>query len=199
MADNQATGGEPKRPVPPPETPGQLAWRYVAWALAISAFMYYYWSSSLETGKHQTVAYSEFKNKVREDAVLKVTLQGERITGVYRSGALKTEKTPARTGAPATFNTTLPPVDDPDLIPLLEKHHVEIDTKPKEASWWLQALVAFLPWIFIIAVFYFASRKLSERFSQGGTLFGFSKSKARHHESHLRRCCRPGQCQDGFA
>ena len=50
MADNKPAGGEPKRPGLPPETPGQLVWRYAAWALAISAFMYYYWSTSIESG-----------------------------------------------------------------------------------------------------------------------------------------------------
>jgi len=179
MADNKPAGGEPKRPAPQPESPRDLAWRYVAWALAISAFMYYYWSTSNETGKQQTIAYSEFKDKVRADEVAKVTLQGERVTGIYRGAAVQTGKPQQRTAPSQSFNTILPPVDDPDLIPLLEKHHVEIDNRSKEASWWLQALIAILPWVFIFALFYFASRKLSERFSQGGSLFGFSKSKAK--------------------
>ena len=178
MPDNQPADRGPKRSGPPPETPGQLALRYVAWALAISAFMYYYWSTSLETGPRQTIAYSVFKDQVRKDAVAKVTLQGEHISGIYRSG-VQIDKSSSRTGAPAHFTSTLPPVDDPELIPLLEKHHVELVAKSKEASWWLQAVIALVPWLFIIALFFFASRKLSERFSQGGTLFGFSKSKAK--------------------
>jgi cell division protease FtsH len=181
MADKQPTGGEPKRPLTPPETPGQLAWRYVAWALVVSAFMYYYWSTSQQSGVRLPIAYSEFKNQVRADAVAKVTLQGERVTGIYRSGEGPSKKGPDHSGAPVMFDTTLPPIDDPDLIPLLEKHHVEIETKPQEASWWLQALIALLPWVFFIALFYFLSRKLSERFSQGGSLFGFSKSKAKRY------------------
>jgi cell division protease FtsH len=182
MADNKPAGTDQKRPELTPETPGQLMWRYIAWALAISAFMYYYWATSIDSGVHQTISYSEFKSRVRADGVAKVTMQGERITGIYRTpGALATDKTQGRPGAQPIFYTTLPPMTDPELIPLLEKHHVEVDAKPQEASWWLQAVLALIPWIFIFALFYFASRKLSERFSQGGSLFGFSKSKARRY------------------
>ena len=180
MADKTPAGGEPSRPELPPELPGQLLWRYVAWALVISAFMYYYWSSSPDTGARQTISYSEFKDKVRADTVAKVTLQGDRVTGVYRTGtAADTTKTKTERTIQPSFSTTLPSMNDPELMPLLEKHQVNIEAKSQEAPWWLQALIAFVPWIFIFALFYFASRKLSERFAQGGSLFGFSKSKAR--------------------
>ena len=180
MADNKPAGDELKRPERSPESPGQLLWRYTAWALAIGAFMYYYWTSTIDTSVRQTISYSEFKDKVRADAVAKVTLQGEQVTGIYRTGVAvdTTKPQTARTPQPS-FITTLPSINDPELMPLLEKHHVNIVAKSQEAPWWLQALIALVPWIFIFALFYFASRKLSERFAQGGSLFGFSKSKAR--------------------
>lgn len=182
MANNKPAGNQQKPSPVPPETPGQLAWRYVTWALVVSAFMYYYWSSTMESGMRQTITYSEFKNKVRADEVSKVTLQGERVTGVLRDkGIVSSDKSQRRIGAQPGFNTTLPPVDDPELIPLLEKHQVEVEARPQQAAWWIQALIALVPWLFFIALFYFASRKLSERFSQGGSLFGFSKSKARRY------------------
>ncbi|MBI1424983.1 MAG: ATP-dependent zinc metalloprotease FtsH [Gammaproteobacteria bacterium] len=176
MAENKPAGGEPKRPETPPELPG-LGWRYIVWVIAISAFMYYYWSTTTDSGLHQSIAYSEFKARVRADAVTKVTLQGERVIGTYRAGAVPAQGNQTRSST--TFTTTLPPVNDPELIPLLEQHHVEIDNKPTEAPWWLQAIMALIPWLFFIALFFFISRRVSERFAQGGGLFGFSKSKAR--------------------
>ena len=182
MADYKPTGSEPKRPELPPESPGQLLWRYTAWALVISAFMYYYWTSSVNTAVSQAISYSEFKQSVSEDAVKKVTIQGERITGIYRAtGTVDSAKPQARSGAHSMFTTIVPPMKDPDLIPLLEKHHVDVEAKPQEAPWWMQALLGIVPWVFIFALFYFASRKLTERMGQGGGLFGFSKSKAKRY------------------
>lgn len=180
MANNKPNGNAQK-PSPSPE-PGQLMWRYVTWALIVSAFMYYYWSASMETGVRQAITYSEFKHKVRADEVAKISLQGERVTGTLREkGPISPDEKQRRPGAQLVFTTTLPPVDDPDLIPLLEKHQVEIEARPQQAAWWIQALLALVPWIFFIALFFFISRKLSERFAQGGTLFGFSKSRAKRY------------------
>jgi cell division protease FtsH len=179
MADQAPGNNEPKRPPLPPETPGQLALRYLAWALAISAFMYYFWSTSADRSAYQAITYTQFKDKVRADAVARVTMQGDHISGVYRTTASSVDKD--RRAAATRFTTILPPVTDPELMPLLEKHHVVVEAKSTQASWWLQALIALIPWILIIAVFFFVSRKLGDRFSQGGSLFGFSKSRARRY------------------
>ena len=135
MADNKPAGDELKRPERSPESPGQLLWRYTAWALAIGAFMYYYWTSTIDTSVRQTISYSEFKDKVRADAVAKVTLQGEQVTGIYRTGVAvdTTKPQTARTPQPS-FITTLPSINDPELMPLLEKHHVNIVAKSQPGS-----------------------------------------------------------------
>jgi cell division protease FtsH len=79
------------------------------------------------------------------------------------------------------FKTTLPPVDDPELIQLLEKHRVEVRAEAEQMSWWASALINLLPWLLIIGLFFYASRKMQERMLGGGPgeIFGFGKSKAR--------------------
>jgi cell division protease FtsH len=82
---------------------------------------------------------------------------------------------------PVIFSTILPPVDDPDLIPLLERHAVEVRAEVEQIDWWASALINLLPWLLIIGLFFYASRKMQERMLGGGPgdLFGFGKSKAR--------------------
>jgi cell division protease FtsH len=72
-------------------------------------------------------------------------------------------------------------VDDPDLIPLLERHAVEVRAEVEQIAWWASALINLLPWLLIIGLFFYASRKMQERMLGGGPgdLFGFGKSRAR--------------------
>jgi cell division protease FtsH len=164
--------GQGQPPVP------QLGWRQIAWIIVISMFVYFYIGQVFKGQQPTKITYSEFKAKVRANEVAKVTLQGERILGTLRRPEVGID-TATKTEPANKFTSTLPPVDDPELIPLLEKHQVDVEAKPQEATWWVQALITLLPWIFFIWVFFYISRKLSERVSGGGSLFGFGKSKAR--------------------
>ena len=75
----------------------------------------------------------------------------------------------------------MPAVDDPELMKLLEQHDVEIRAESTEAVWWVRALINILPWILLIGLIFYFSKKMQERMAQGGGMFGFGRSKARRY------------------
>jgi cell division protease FtsH len=115
----------------PPLSPG---WRYAVWFLLLLFF--WSWSSFEHNPEQQSFSYSEFKDKVRADAVERVTLQGDHVSGrLHKAGSGSTSAagkpqaaTPeAGQKTALQFVTTLPPVDDPELMPLLENETLEKD------------------------------------------------------------------------
>ncbi len=169
----------------PWQTPLPL-WRYIAWFLLLVAFSWY-WYGVGQAPQRQELAYTEFKDHVREEQVASVVFKGQTVLGEFR-GAIRPEPAAPVTGralepevSPEMFITILPPVDDPELIPLLEKHKVEVRAEVEQMSWWASALINLLPWLLIIGLFFYASRKMQERMLGGkaGEIFGFGKSTAR--------------------
>jgi cell division protease FtsH len=103
----------------PPQLPW---WRYLVWFVVLVLFSWY-WLIPDEDGR-QSLSYSEFKTKVVAEQIAWVEFQGDRVSGEFRNIGM-----PASTGdskLSARFITTLPPIQDPQLISLLEQHEVEI-------------------------------------------------------------------------
>ena len=172
----------------PPSSPWQMPlplWRYVVWILALLAFSWY-WYGVGQAPERQELAYTEFKDRVRAEEVASVLFKGQTVLGEFRGMEKQEPAAPVRgrvqeSAVSVMFITTLPPVDDPDLIPLLEKHRVEVRAETEQMSWWASALINLLPWLLIIGLFFYASRKMQQRLlgSGPGEMFGFGKSKAR--------------------
>ncbi|MCK5480053.1 MAG: ATP-dependent metallopeptidase FtsH/Yme1/Tma family protein, partial [Gammaproteobacteria bacterium] len=168
----------------PWQTPLPL-WRYIVWILVLLAFSWF-WFSVGQVPERQDLAYSEFKDRVRAEEVASVVFKGQTVLGEFRGAIRQEPAAPVRgrvqeSAVSVMFTTTLPPVDDPDLIPLLEKHGVEVRAETEQMSWWASALINLLPWLLIIGLFFYVSRKMQERILGGGPgeVFGFGKSKAR--------------------
>ncbi len=140
----------------------------LAWIVTLVALLFLY-ASLMQGPEPEAVSYSAFKEAVRGDRVASVTLEGQTLTGHYRDAA---------EGA-AGFRTTLPPVDDPGLMELLEGHDVEITARSSQTAWWQQMLIYALPWLLIIGFFVYSSRLLQRRMSGQDSPFSFGKSKAR--------------------
>jgi len=172
------------RPVIRPEgplnpEPQQLPWwRYLAWLLVLVLFSYYFFST--ETSEQLTLSYSEFKISVAEDQVAWVRLQGDQVMGEFHQPRMASTQTD---GSLSTrFVTTLPPVQDPGLIALLEQHDVEIQAVSGEANWLTKALIGVIPWILIIGLFWYGTSRMQRNLGGlGGPsgLFDFGKSKAK--------------------
>ena len=176
MADNKPADKIP-RPQNQPQQPAK--WRYLLWLLVVLVFSWY-WAGLGQIQQSSTLSYTDFKSKVRADEVAQVTLEGDQVYGILRQSG--TEGAPNKQQEPNRFMTTLPPIDDPELIPLLEKHGVEMSAKPEQANWWGRALIGLLPWLLIFGVFWYSSRRMQERMGAEDGIFGFGKSKAKRFQ-----------------
>ena len=122
------------------------------------------------------IPYSQFKQELREGLVTSVEIRGDRIEGDYRNQQAET------TG----FSTTFPPFDDVDLFPLLEQQDVVVVVRSAEQSTWTLILINLLPWMLIIGIFLMTSRAMRGGAGGslgGGSLFSFTKSRARRSET----------------
>jgi cell division protease FtsH len=170
-----------------------LVWLFLAWLL----FIYFFQGLLFPAPTARTLSYTEFKQMVKEGRIAEVTLKGNEITGKFRqtpSGEEKEQKAESagknsifkifqkNESQPTYFKTVKPALQDQKLLPLLEKNNVTIHAQTQQRSWWATLLISFLPWVLILGLFFYASKKMQERMIGGGKgdgIFGFSKSKAK--------------------
>jgi len=153
-------------------------WRYIVWFFVLLIFSWYFLNP--DGDDRQILSYTEFKTSVAEDQIAWVRLQADQVSGEFRQARMSS--TDGDSKLSARFMTTLPPLQDPELIPLLEQHEVEIHAVSGDANWMTKALIAVLPWILIIGLFWYGSRRMQR--SLGGLggasgLFDFGKSRAK--------------------
>lgn len=192
MAEEQGDNKEPLGPqLPSRRLPPSLPWgQYLLWIFLVFLIAQF-WSGTLQDRQRQTLSYTEFKEKVRSGQVAAVTLRGDRILGSY-------DHTEDHTGEGADgarlasgdsrtshFVTVLPPVEDPELMPLLEQQQVQIRAESEQTGLWTRLLIGILPWILIIGLFIWAGRRMQARMGGGiggGGAFGFGRSRAKRFE-----------------
>lgn len=117
---------------------------------------------SFFTGTNTEYSYSEFKSLVQNNAVQEVTILNDQVEGTLREGG--------------TFNTVR--VNDPNLLPLLEEHNVNVRGRnPNPLFGWLFPLALMLG-----LSFWMMRRMRGTSGGMGANLFSFSKSKARISE-----------------
>jgi cell division protease FtsH len=108
----------------------------------------------------QEVPYSQFKTLINEDQVKAVEFSGQDISVSLN------KPIPAGSNGATTDNvkTRMPDIDDPALLPLLEKKNIRISDKPPANTSWL---IAWLPWIAIIGFYLWFQSRIYRR-NMGG-------------------------------
>ncbi len=140
-------------------------------------FQFFFSSGSSNTNQNATdVPYSTFYQQVQNGNVKDVTFQSQDVTGDFKTPITVTDSN----GNPKSvtqFHFTQLPYGDPNLITLLNQKGVSYQAKPvSDNNLLVNILINFLPWIFIIGVFFFIAR----RATQGQqNIFSFGKSKAK--------------------
>jgi len=110
------------------------------------------------------ISYSEFKKLVDDDMLLSVTLQGNQVEGTLLLAASigPQQKTSRR------FATRIPDMGDEKLLPALEAHKVEVKVLPPETKGIMsQLFISLLPWIFIIAFWFWIINRAQRNISGG--------------------------------
>ena len=114
------------------------------------------------SGKNDTIIFSEFLSEVENGRVVKVEIQGNNIKGVLANGN--------------AFSTYSP--NDPNLIEKLSTKGVSISAAPTENEMpsLFGVLLSWFPMLLLIAVWIFFMRQMQG--GKGGAM-GFGKSKAK--------------------
>jgi cell division protease FtsH len=125
------------------------------------------------------ITYTELVRLVEDDAVERVTLRGDDVSGELRtSRAIVTSE--GDTLQSADFQANLPVVQDPDLLPLLREKEVEMDVLAPSGSSWLWTLLgSLLPLFLLFVVWMFVAQRMR---GGGQGLLSIGRSGARLYE-----------------
>ncbi len=158
---------------PPEPSPGWKAWLILGAAILV----FYAWQQFGGGDVNQTpIAYSTFYRVVGEDKVEKVTLRGQTVLGTLKAQAqLDGHATKA-------FRTTLPPIADDSLMPLLREKRVRVEVQSEEQPLALQLLSSLFPFLLIVGMWIWLSRSAQRMFSGGGPLGSMMKGRTRRFE-----------------
>ena len=144
------------------------------------------------SGPVVTVPYSTFLAQARASNVAAVTINGQAVTGTFRTAILYPSPDPSASPTPSadaaavaasytSFATTLPPMDDPALLPVLESTKVEITAKETGGgSVLLNLAISIVPLVLLVGFLAYQGRRVQQ--SQAG-IFGFGGSKARVYDA----------------
>jgi cell division protease FtsH len=145
----------------------------VAWYLFQPLF---FQGSNMSGQNVGEVPYSTFYQQVMAGNVKSATFQGQEITGDLRSAIQLTDANGNLVLTTHYYLTQLPN-GDPNLIPLLNKYHVEYQANPIPSNTGLlNILFGFLPLIVVFGAIYFLSRRATQ--SQQN-IFSFGKTRAK--------------------
>ncbi|WP_445355938.1 ATP-dependent zinc metalloprotease FtsH [Microbulbifer sp. EKSA008] len=195
MADEQdqerklPQGESSSPPSGKPVPQGPLNWlQYFLWIFLLILTVQYCTNGQL-SGKRTELAYSDFKKEVAEGKVASVVIEGDRVSGTFKTEAGKlpasnTGEKEKKAPPPEHFTTILPSVQDPELLPLLEKEKVEILAESPGGGFMQRMLILLLPWILIIGLLVWMGRRMQEKMASGapGSPFGFARSPAKRFE-----------------
>jgi len=147
---------------PTPEPPRRSWATWIALAALLGAL--YWWQSHASDTAHPEVAYSTVYKWIRDGKVKSVEIRGDSLEGTLASPEVDNGQ------KVTTFHTLAP--DDKNLVPTLEDKNVEIHVASPESPMLLRLLVGLLPWILIIGVWMWLSRRAQSMMVAGGGPFG---------------------------
>ncbi len=175
-------GQQPRRGISPLNR-----WLLIIVLVMLGIFLYQFLNNNSNSNSPQRaeLSYSDFYNQIKAGNVKSVTIIGSTdITGYL------CQSVPTANGKSDQFHVVqLPPNSDPALIPTLTDPQNKDYHKPtcansttvitqasSDNSFWLNILITFLPWAFLIGLFIFISRRATQ--GQQG-IFSFGKSRAK--------------------
>jgi cell division protease FtsH len=147
--------------------------RNFAWlilVLLIPWILYLFFQPGASSGEQ--VSYSQFITQVQSGNVKSVTLNNNSVTGTFKTPVHSDLNNQTNT----KFNTVVPNLTSEQTIPALTKAKVQIIANSSGTNLWLSALINFLPFIFLIGLFWWLMRRASS--AQGG-IFSFGQSRAK--------------------
>ncbi len=122
------------------------------------------------------IPYSTFYQQVEASNVKNAVIEGQEVTGEFKR-AVTVKDTKGTPQTATQYRFTQLPNGDPNLVTLLNEHHVEYQAKSAgEPNLLLSIVINFLLWIVLIGFFYLMARRATQ--GQQG-IFGLGKSRAK--------------------
>lgn len=166
---------EPRGPDPatPPTSPPQfkLSGRMIVIMVVMFGTMLL-WRFTAQSTPEEQVPYSTFYLWAQSDKVDSVVLNGDELNGVLKSIETVSGK------RLRNFHSNLAP-GDATLIPLLRDKGVRIEVKSQRQPLVVQVLMTLIPWLLIIGVWIWTSRRAKGMLEGGGPFSAFMGNKGR--------------------
>jgi len=130
----------------------------------VTFYFYYAQTKKTVTEPVFDIPYSEFKQLLNDGALVSVTLKGNQAEGtLFQATNIGPQKEMSR-----YFKTRIPDIGDESLLPALEAQRVEVKAFSPEAEGVLwRILLSILPWIFIIAFWFWIINRAQRNISGG--------------------------------
>jgi cell division protease FtsH len=159
----------------PPQLPGapdpRLSRRMVL-LLPLMLMAMWFWKSYTEGAPQPPIAYSQLYQWAEQGKVESVVLDGEAVDATLKNPE------PLDGRQIKNFQTNLAP-NDAQLLPLLRQKGVRITVKSQKQPFGMQVLFTLLPWVLIIAAWFWMSKRAKGMLGTGGMLGGILKNQSR--------------------
>ena len=158
----------------------------IIWIVLIFLIGFWIWNLFGSTTEQTEIAYTTFREQVRNGNVSEVTVSGEEIRGTLEKPAKTSVETVGgiRTVQYTNFVTYLPSFGDGQLFNLLEENEVQIKTRPEQDFSILALIINFLPFLLLMGIGYRFLRRMG---SQGQDVFAMGKSRAKLYDQRKER------------
>ena len=164
--------GRPNGQTPQPRSSNNLnRWLLLIVVIMLAVYIYNIFSNnvnSTSTSPRLELSYTDFYSQIQSKNIKTATIIGTNdIVGDFKTPYNKYSQ----------YHVYQLPNPDPQLPQLLVNNGVKFTYQnPPDNSLWLSLLINILPWVFLIALFFFVSRRASQ--GQQG-IFSFGKSRAK--------------------
>jgi cell division protease FtsH len=149
--------------------------------LALMLFGFWLWRSFVPSeAQEPSISYTQFFRAAEAGEVKEVVLRGQEIQG-------KLVKPVTIAGQKLTsFRSMAPAQDDEQLLTVLRSKGVDVSVRSEDPPLALQILIGVLPWLLIIGVWLWLSRRAQRMMGSGGPLAGMLKARTRRFEKEAQ-------------
>src|SRR5580692_11073055 len=156
----------------PPGSPDPRLSRRMVLMLPLMLMAMWLWKSYTEGAAQPPIAYSQLYQWIEQGKVESVVLDGELVSATLKSP----ETVDGRQIKDLQINV---PPNDSQLLPLLRQKGVRISVKSQRQPFAVQILFTLLPWVLIIAAWFWMSKRAQGVLGSGGMLGGLMKNQSR--------------------
>ncbi|MCB0178505.1 MAG: ATP-dependent metallopeptidase FtsH/Yme1/Tma family protein, partial [Anaerolineae bacterium] len=190
---------KPNRPADQPDrqnpNSGRAIWRRIGttviWVLLILTVVPWFWNNTFGDNQAETVdlSYSDFREQLQAGNIDRVIVAGDQLQGEFvepipPESAADEPTDEESTATVSQFVTYLPSFGDESLLPLLEAHNVEIETRPESDIPWFALLANVVPILLFIGLGVLIFRGIQ---SQGRNVMSIGQSRAKLYDQENQK------------